>query len=63
MNSFAIQHEDVGCVRINWYLSIISHLETYRQQIVIIFLFAAINLLLFFERFWRKLFPSLVKVF
>lgn len=56
MNSFAIQSEEIGCVHISWYLSIISYLETYRQHIVIIFLFVAINLLLFFERFWRKFF-------
>lgn len=54
MNSFAIQNEKIGCVHISWYLWIISYLEIYRQHIVIIFLFTAVNLLLFFERFWRK---------
>ncbi|VIO91716.1 Uncharacterized protein BM_BM4466 [Brugia malayi] len=53
MNSFAIQNEEIGCVHISWYLSTISYLETYRQHIVIIFFFTAINLLLFSERFWH----------
>ncbi|OZC08712.1 FAD-binding domain protein [Onchocerca flexuosa] len=53
MNSFAIRNEETGCTYISWYLWIISYLETYRQHIVIIFLFTAINLLLFFERFWH----------
>uniref|UniRef100_A0A915PEP6 NAD(P)H oxidase (H2O2-forming) n=1 Tax=Setaria digitata TaxID=48799 RepID=A0A915PEP6_9BILA len=53
MNSFAIPNEKIGCISVNWYLCIVSYLETYRQHIVILFLFATINLLLFFERFWH----------
>lgn len=54
MNSFAIESEENGCIHVSWYLSLISYLETYRQHVVIVFFFAIINLLLFFERFWRK---------
>ncbi|CAG9535166.1 unnamed protein product [Cercopithifilaria johnstoni] len=53
MNSFAIENEEIEYARISWYLSIISYLETYRQHIVITFLFVVINLFLFFERFWH----------
>lgn len=56
MNSFAfaINSEEFGCIHINWIYQIQSYLESYRQHIVIIFLFIAVNLLVFFERFWRK---------
>uniref|UniRef100_A0A0N5APC8 NAD(P)H oxidase (H2O2-forming) n=1 Tax=Syphacia muris TaxID=451379 RepID=A0A0N5APC8_9BILA len=36
-----------------WGARWLSYLETYRQHIVILFLFASVNLLLFFERFWH----------
>ncbi|KHN77089.1 Dual oxidase 1 [Toxocara canis] len=53
LNSFALASEDAGCLQTNWFTHLLSFLETYRQHIFILFMFSAINLLLFFERFWH----------
>uniref|UniRef100_A0A915BN44 NAD(P)H oxidase (H2O2-forming) n=1 Tax=Parascaris univalens TaxID=6257 RepID=A0A915BN44_PARUN len=53
LNSFAITSEEVSCLQKNWCTHLLSYLETYRQHIFILFMFFAINILLFFERFWH----------
>lgn len=53
LNSFAIPAEEIGFVKLKWSSRIISYLESYRQHIVVLFLFFAVNLLLFFDRFWH----------
>jgi dual oxidase len=40
---------------------LLSYLETYRQHIVILFLFFAFNALAFIERFWR-IFCNLISI-
>uniref|UniRef100_A0A0M3K700 Dual oxidase (inferred by orthology to a D. melanogaster protein) n=1 Tax=Anisakis simplex TaxID=6269 RepID=A0A0M3K700_ANISI len=53
LNSFAIHEEETKSCANSCINHVLSYLETYRQHIVILFMFTAINLLLFFERFWH----------
>ena len=54
LNSFAVGHEENSCLESSWTSLVSSYLETYRQHIAILFMFFAINLILFLERFWCK---------
>ncbi|GMT20614.1 hypothetical protein PFISCL1PPCAC_11911, partial [Pristionchus fissidentatus] len=42
-----------GCIRVTHLGKLQAFIETYRQHIVILFLFAAANILVFLDRFWH----------
>ncbi|TKR77884.1 hypothetical protein L596_018782 [Steinernema carpocapsae] len=53
LRSFTVIPEDGACVSSNWFYMYLSYLETYRQHIAILFIFFAINAVVFLERFWH----------
>ncbi|CAJ0942291.1 unnamed protein product, partial [Mesorhabditis belari] len=53
LNSFAVPTNDIACMTKDFFGTALSFLETYRQQIVILFVFFSINIMIFLERFWH----------
>lgn len=54
LNSFAVSSESSSYFPTNSISLLLSYLESYRQHIVILFLFFAVNAIVFLERFWRE---------
>jgi hypothetical protein len=54
LNSFAVTAEADEAFQKNSFSLLLSYLESYRQHIVILFLFFAANAIVFMERFWCK---------
>uniref|UniRef100_A0A183CKT1 Ferric oxidoreductase domain-containing protein n=1 Tax=Globodera pallida TaxID=36090 RepID=A0A183CKT1_GLOPA len=52
LNSFAVTAETEDAFKKNSMSLLLSYLESYRQHIVVLFLFFACNALVFLERFW-----------
>jgi dual oxidase len=55
LNSFAVTAEAEEAFQKNSFSLLLSYLESYRQHIVVLFLFFAANAIVFLERFWCKL--------
>ncbi|KAI6201072.1 NAD(P)H oxidase (H(2)O(2)-forming) [Aphelenchoides besseyi] len=53
LNSFAVTPDADRQLPVSWLSWAISFLESYRQHIVILFIFFAINFIVFMERFWH----------
>ncbi|CAJ0580698.1 unnamed protein product, partial [Mesorhabditis spiculigera] len=53
LNSFAVPPGNIACLTQDIFGSALSFLETYRQQIVILFAYFSVNALIFLERFWH----------
>ncbi|CAD5221006.1 unnamed protein product [Bursaphelenchus xylophilus] len=53
LNSFAVTPEGDNGANLGWFSWLSSYLESNRQHVVILFIFFAINAILFTERFWH----------